>query len=64
VATLQIKIEKDGHIAEVKIVKSSGNVVMDESVMAAARRVLQIDPLPAGLGKGSAYTVNINFELQ
>lgn len=64
VATLQIRIEKDGHIAEVKIVKSSGNVVMDESVMAAAKRVLQIDPLPAGLGGGNAYTVNINFELQ
>jgi len=61
---LQIRIEKDGHIAEVKIVKSSGNVVMDESVMAAAKRVLQIDPLPSGLGGGSAYTVNINFELQ
>ena len=42
---------------------TSGNVVMDESVMAAARRVSQIDPLPPGLGSGS-YTVNINFELQ
>ena len=37
---------------------------MDDSVMAAAHRVLQIDPLPAGLGGGGAYTVNINFELQ
>lgn len=57
-------IEKTGRISEVKILKSSGNVVMDESVMAAARKVLQIDPLPAGLGSGGAYTVNINFELQ
>ncbi len=37
---------------------------MDESVMSAAHRVLKIDPLPAGLGGGGAYTVNINFELQ
>jgi TonB family protein len=63
VCTLQIRIERDGKISDVKVVRSSGNVVMDESVMAAAHRVLQIDPLPAGLG-GGAYTVNINFELQ
>ena len=54
----------DGKISDVKVVRSSGNVVMDESVMSAAQRVLKIDPLPAGLGSGGAYTVNINFELQ
>jgi len=64
VCTLQIRIEKDGRISDVKILKSSGNVLMDESVMTAARRVLQIDPLPSGLGAGGAYTVNINFELE
>ncbi len=62
--TLQIHIEKDGKIGEVKIVKSSGNVLMDNSVIEAAHRVLQIDPLPAGLGSSNGYTVNINFELQ
>ncbi|HEY5704560.1 MAG TPA: TonB family protein [Terrimicrobiaceae bacterium] len=64
VCTLQIRIEPDGKISDVKVVKSSGNVVMDESVMAAAHRVPHIDALPAGLGGGGAYTVNINFELQ
>ena len=64
VCTLQIRIESDGKISDVKVVRSSGNVVMDDSVMSAAHRVLQIDPLPAGLGGGGAYTVNINFELQ
>ncbi len=64
VATLQIRIEKSGRISDVKIVKSSGNDVMDQSVLAAAKRVLQIDPLPSGLGSGDSYTVNINFELQ
>jgi hypothetical protein len=33
-------------------------------VLSAAHRVLHIDPLPASLGGGGAYTVNINFELQ
>ncbi len=37
---------------------------MDQSVEAAIARVRQIDPLPAGLGGGGAYSVNINFELQ
>jgi TonB family protein len=64
VCTLQIRIDNDGKISDVKVVRSSGNVVMDESVMSAAQRVLKIDPLPAGLGSGGAYTVNINFELQ
>jgi TonB family protein len=64
VCTLQIRIEPNGRISDVKLVKSSGNVVMDDSVMAAAHRVLQIDPPPSGLGGGGAYAVNINFELQ
>jgi TonB family protein len=64
VCTLQIRIESDGKISDVKVLKSSGNVVMDDSVMAAAHRVTQIDPPPARLSSGGAYTVNINFELQ
>jgi periplasmic protein TonB len=64
VCTLQIRIEPDGKISDIKVVRSSGNVVMDDSVLSAAHRVLHIDPLPASLGGGGAYTVNINFELQ
>jgi len=64
ICTLQIRIEKSGRVSDVKILKSSGNVVMDESVMESARKVLQIDPLPAGLGSDGSYTVNINFELE
>jgi TonB family protein len=64
VCTLQIRIEPSGKISDIKILKPSGNVIMDESVMAAAHRVLQIDPPPAGLSGGGAYMVNINFELQ
>ena len=62
VALVKIRIEKDGRISNVALAKSSGNVVMDESVMAAAKRVTQIDPLPEGLGEGS-YEININFQL-
>lgn len=64
VCTVKIRIEKDGKIASAEIVKSSGNSIMDESVLAAAKHVSQIDPLPSGLGTDGSYTVNINFELE
>lgn len=61
--TLRITIEKDGSISAASVVNSSGNVVMDESVLAAAKRVKRIAPLPDGISKGDAYTINIAFEL-
>ena len=64
VTGLRIKIESDGRISDFKVVRSSGNVIMDESVMAAARRVLKVNPPPAGLLSGGAYQVTINFELE
>ncbi len=61
---MKIRIEKDGTISGAEIVKPSGNPVMDESVLAAAKRVAKIDPPPAALASGGGYTVNINFELE
>jgi len=62
-AVVRIRIEKDGRISKFTIVKPSGNVVVDESVAAVAKRVTQVDPLPRGLGDGAFYEVNINFAL-
>ena len=62
-ALVKIRIEKDGTVSSFKIIKPSGNVVVDESVEAVAKRVTQVDPLPAGLGDGDHYDVNINFEV-
>ncbi len=59
---VRIRIEKDGRVSNFAIVRPSGNVVVDESVAAVAKRVTQVDPLPKGLG-GAYYEVNINFEL-
>lgn len=61
-AVIKIRIEKDGHISSVSLAKSSGNAIMDESVMTAAKRVTQIDPLPAAI-KDSFYIVPIELEL-
>ena len=60
---VKIRIEKDGRVSKFTIVKPSGNVVMDESVSAIAKRVTQVDPLPEGLAQKSYYEVKIDFEL-
>ena len=62
-ALAKIRIEKDGRISDFKIVRSSGNVVVDESIEAVAKRVTRVDSLPTGLAKADHYDVNINFEL-
>jgi TonB family protein len=60
---VRLRIEKDGRVSDFALVRPSGNVVVDESVAAVAKRVTQVDPLPTGLGNGGHYDVNINFEL-
>jgi outer membrane biosynthesis protein TonB len=60
---VNVRIEKDGRVSNFEIIKPSENVVVNESVAAIAKRVTQVDPLPAGLGNGDHYDVKINFEL-
>ena len=62
-ALVKIRIEKDGRVSNFEIIRASGNPAVDASVTAVAKRVTQVDPLPAGLGKGEYYDVKINFEL-
>ena len=54
---------KDGRISDFKIVRPSGNVVVDESIQAVGKRVTRVDALPTGIGNGGHYDVNINFAL-
>ena len=60
---VKVRIEKDGSVSEFEVIRPSGNMVVDESVAAVAKRVTQVDPLPDGLGSGEHYDVRINFEL-
>lgn len=62
-ALASIRIEKDGRISNFKIVRPSGNVVVDESVEAVGKKVTRVDALPTGIGNGGRYEVNINFAL-
>lgn len=60
---VQLRIEKDGRVSDFNIVRSSGNIVVDESVTAVAKRVTRVDPPPAALATAGHYDVRINFEL-
>lgn len=60
---VRVRIEKDGRISSFEIIKSSGNIMIDESVSAIGKRVSQVEPLPATLRGNGHYDVKINFEL-
>ena len=62
-ALARIRIEKDGRVSDFKIVRPSGNIVVDESVEAVGKKVTRVDALPTGIGNGEHYDVNINFAL-
>lgn len=57
-----IRIQRDGRVIEKKLVKPSGNTLMDESVMAAVESVKQVDPLPANF-RDPVMEIHIDFEL-
>jgi TonB family protein len=61
---LKITIQRDGTISAFSLARPSGNPVMDQSVLEAARKVLKIAPVPEKMGTTSGYTININFELE
>lgn len=58
---IKIRIQKDGHVSDVSLAKSSGNPAMDESAMLAAKSVKQLDPLPSVIDD-SFYDVPIEFK--
>ena len=62
VALLKIRVEKDGRISHYSLSSPSGIPAMDDSVLAAAARVKQIDALPERLAKRGYYEIAIKFE--
>ena len=60
---VNVRIEKDGRVSKFEIAKPSENATVNESVVAVAKQVSQVDPPPTGLIKGDHYDVKINFEL-
>ena len=63
VTTVMLRVARDGRILDVRLQNSSGNKLMDDSVLAAARSVPRLEPLPDGLG-GEAADITVNFRLE
>lgn len=62
-STVVIRVARDGKILEVKLQDSSGNKLMDETAVTAARKVPRLDPLPDGM-KGDTVDISVNFSLE
>jgi TonB family protein len=63
VVTVLLRVARDGRIDGVRLAHSSGNQLMDDSVLAAAHSVPRLDPLPEGLG-GDFAEISVNFRLE
>ena len=63
VATVLLRIARNGRIEGVRLQHSSGNKLMDDSAVTAANSVPRLDPLPEGLG-GAFAEISVNFRLE
>jgi len=61
-ATVKITIQRDGRVTDATLSRSSGNAIMDESVMTAAKHITQLAPLPSAI-KDDSQVVPIELEL-
>ena len=61
-AQVVISVARDGRVLGSRLTFSSGNPIMDQSVLECMRRVQKLDPLPPGLGDSSTNIV-IDFKL-
>jgi TonB family protein len=64
VATVQLRVAKDGTITDVALRIPSGSKAMDDSVLAAARRVPRLDPPPDSLVRGDTATITVDFQVE
>lgn len=61
--TVLVRVARDGRVLQVTLKVPSGNSLMDQTALAAARRVTRLDPLPDGLG-GETADIMVNFQLE
>lgn len=61
---LRAQVLEDGHCAELRIVRSSGHALLDESALATVRRWRFVPATRAGQAVSSWVEVPIHFQLQ
>ncbi len=59
---VDVEIDPRGQVADFKIVRSSGNAAVDQSIAAVGKRVRKVAPPPAA-GAGKLFRLRIFFEL-
>ncbi len=64
IATVMIRVARDGSITDVELQRSSGSKLMDDSALAAARKVLHLEPPPDALVKGSTADITVDFQVE
>jgi colicin import membrane protein len=62
--TVRLRVARDGSIVETTVQIASGNKLMDESVMAALRKVPRLDPPPDSLVNGQYAVISVNFQVE
>jgi len=64
IATVQLRVARDGSITDVSLRIPSGNKVMDDSVLSAARKVQRLDPPPDNLVRGATADITVDFQVE
>jgi TonB family protein len=57
--TVKLKVEPDGTVTEFEIVEGSGNMVVDDSVREAGKKITKLPPPP----NGQTFSAPVRFEL-
>jgi TonB family protein len=64
VTTITLTVARDGSILDARLTGRSGNNLMDDSALEAAKSVSRINPLPDGYTRDSQANITVNFELE
>ncbi len=62
--TVALRIARDGSVTEATVKVGSGNKLMDDSVLAAVRKVPRLEPPPDTLVRGAYAIIAVNFQVE
>jgi TonB family protein len=63
-SVVMLKVGRDGSVMDVSLKRSSGNRVMDDSALSAARKVQMLQPPPDALVRDSAANISVEFQME
>src|ERR1041384_6459649 len=63
-APVMLRGARDGTLTDVEWKRSSGNKLMDDSAVAAARSVQRLEPPPDALVKDATANITVDFQVE